>query len=97
MPPLDKELTGDGVGFHSMPIVPDNAGIMYKVRRFVVGVDVAGEWTAVVQVEDIVVGLLALLRLRYHVTKRRGSLASGNMMAAAGQASILQASADDLS
>jgi len=70
MPPLDKELTGGGVGFHLMPTVPDNAGILYDVRRFVVGVEVAGVWTTVVQVGDCGLvsagggGIMARLSLR---------------------------------
>ena len=45
-------MTGSGVGFRLVPTVPDDAGISRDVGKFVVRVEVAGVWIAVVHVED---------------------------------------------
>ena len=45
-------MTGSGVGFRLMLTVLDDAGISRGAGEFVVGVEVARVWIAVVQVED---------------------------------------------
>jgi hypothetical protein len=43
---------GSGVGFRLTPTVPDGAGVLCDAEGFAAGVDMAGKWVGVVQVEE---------------------------------------------